>query len=144
MYHLYHLRYTHQRPDRWPLIRRSALDADIWYSEFRKCQSRNMDPSPEALICWRTCLFKDKTWFWDSRSLLRNVDTWEILGTDNTPSDMHPNRPGMTQGVLYSLWRWGVTFWMWDVSHETPDVTPCRTSPPLPVFLYMSRAKRLT
>ena len=32
----------------------------------------------------------------------------------------------------YSLWGWGVTFHVLDVSHETPDVTPCRTSPPMP------------
>ena len=32
----------------------------------------------------------------------------------------------------YSLRRWGVTCLFKDVSHETPDVTPCRTSPPMP------------
>ena len=30
----------------------------------------------------------------------------------------------------YSLWRWGVAFHVLDVSYETPDVAPCRTSPP--------------
>ena len=34
----------------------------------------------------------------------------------------------------YSLWRWGVTFHVLDVSHEAPDVTPSRASPPMPVF----------
>ena len=34
----------------------------------------------------------------------------------------------------YSLWRWDVTFHVLDVSHETPDVTPCRTPPPMPAF----------
>ena len=29
------------------------------------------------------------------------------------------------------------------VVRETPDVTPCRTSPPMPFLSYMSRAKRL-
>ena len=33
-----------------------------------------------------------------------------------------------------SLWRWGVTYVFKDVSHETPDVTPCHTSPPMPTF----------
>ena len=40
---------------------------------------------------------------------------------------------GTMSHLLYSLWRWGVTFHDLDVSHETPDVTPCRTSPPMPV-----------
>ena len=34
----------------------------------------------------------------------------------------------------YSLWRWGVAYLFNDVSHKTPGVTPCRTSPPMPVF----------
>ena len=34
--------------------------------------------------------------------------------------------------ATYSLWRGGVTCLFKDVSHETPDVTPCRTSPPMP------------
>ena len=34
----------------------------------------------------------------------------------------------------YSLWRSGVTFHVLDVSRETPDVTPCRASPQMPVF----------
>ena len=34
-------------------------------------------------------------------------------------------------------------FCVLDVSHETPNVTPCRTSPPMPDFAYASRAKRL-
>ena len=41
----------------------------------------------------------------------------------------------------YSLWRWGVTSLFEDVSRETPDVTTCRTSPPMAFLLYMSRAK---
>ena len=32
----------------------------------------------------------------------------------------------------HSLWRWGVTCLSKDVSNETPDVTPCRASPPMP------------
>ena len=36
--------------------------------------------------------------------------------------------------LRYSLWRWGVTFHVLDVSHETPHVTPRRTSPPMPFF----------
>ena len=32
--------------------------------------------------------------------------------------------------VMHSLWRWGVTYSFEDVSHETPDGTPCHTSPP--------------
>ena len=39
----------------------------------------------------------------------------------------------------YSLWRWGVTSHVLDVSYETPDVTPCRTSPPIPLFAHLSR-----
>ena len=39
----------------------------------------------------------------------------------------------------YSLWRWGVTFHVLDVSHETPDVTPCRTSLPMPFCVHVSR-----
>ena len=31
----------------------------------------------------------------------------------------------------YSLRRWGVTFHVLDVSHETHDVTTCRSSPPM-------------
>ena len=34
----------------------------------------------------------------------------------------------------YSLWRWGVTCLSKDVLHETPDVAPCRTSPPMSFF----------
>ena len=45
----------------------------------------------------------------------------------NTPSGVFA--PEST----YSLWRWGVTYLFKDVSHETPDVTPCRTSPPMPL-----------
>ena len=33
----------------------------------------------------------------------------------------------------YSLRRWGVTFYVLYVWYETPDVTPCRTSPPMPI-----------
>jgi hypothetical protein len=33
-----------------------------------------------------------------------------------------------------TLWRRGVTSICFDVSHEAPDVTPCHTSPPMPVF----------
>ena len=36
--------------------------------------------------------------------------------------------------VTYPLWRWGVTCLFKDVPHETPNVAPCRTSPPMPVF----------
>ena len=43
---------------------------------------------------------------------------------------------------VYSLWRWGGTCHVLDVSYETPDITPCRTSPSMPL-LYTSRAKRL-
>ena len=39
----------------------------------------------------------------------------------------------------YSLWRWGVTCHVLDVSYETPDVTPCRTSPPMPICIHISR-----
>ena len=38
----------------------------------------------------------------------------------------------------HSLWRWGVTFHSVDVSYETPDVTPCRTSPPKGVLVFFS------
>ena len=34
--------------------------------------------------------------------------------------------------ACYSLWRRGVTYLFKDVSHETPDVTPRRTSLPMP------------
>ena len=34
----------------------------------------------------------------------------------------------------YSLWKWGVTCLFKDVSHEMPDTTSCRTSPPIPFF----------
>ena len=49
-----------------------------------------------------------------------------------------------TMVLWYSLWRRGFTCSFQVVSRETPDVTPCRTSPSMPVCLYMSRAKRLT
>ena len=36
-----------------------------------------------------------------------------------------------------------ITFDVYRLLHETPDVTPCRTSPPTPFLSYTSRAKRL-
>ena len=42
-------------------------------------------------------------------------------------------------GAKSTLWRWGVTFHVLDVSHETPYVTPSRTSPPMPLFVHASR-----
>ena len=48
-------------------------------------------------------------------------------GVDKRTSDM-------LHAYLYSLWRWGVEYLFKDVSHETPDVTPCCTSPPMPFF----------
>ena len=45
----------------------------------------------------------------------------------------------MTFEKCYFLWRRGVTCHVLDVSHETPDVTPCRTSPPMPYFIHVSR-----
>ena len=36
--------------------------------------------------------------------------------------------------ISYSLWMWGVTCCFEDVSHETPDVRTCPTSPPKPFF----------
>ena len=48
-----------------------------------------------------------------------------------------------TLNVTYPLWRWGVTFHGLDVSHATPDVTPCRTSPPTPFFrMHLARNAR--
>ena len=42
--------------------------------------------------------------------------------------------------TCYSLWRWCVACLFKDVSRETPDVTPCRTSPPMPFsFGHVSR-----
>ena len=47
---------------------------------------------------------------------------------------------GLTHGVKYSLWRWGLTYLFKHVSHETPDVTPCRASLPMP-FVYTRLAR---
>jgi len=38
----------------------------------------------------------------------------------------------------YTLLRWGVASMFFDVSHETPDVTPRRTSPQMLFFVHVS------
>ena len=48
--------------------------------------------------------------------------------------DMAACRSDMHRFPVYSLWRWGVICLFQDVLHETPDVTPCRTSAPMPFF----------
>ena len=49
-------------------------------------------------------------------------------------------REAAWRGVdLYSLWRRGVAFHVLDVSHETPEVSPCGTSPRCRLFVHLWR-----
>ena len=47
---------------------------------------------------------------------------------------IHWQRDVLRGSSGYSLWRWGVSCLFRVVSHEMPDVTPCRISPRMPFF----------
>ena len=46
---------------------------------------------------------------------------------------IHKHTPrGIAARAPHSMWSRGVASQVLDVSHETPDVAPCRISPPMP------------
>ena len=64
---------------------------------------------------------------------LSTLDYVEPTCASSAARKMHRLQPvGWRQ--RYSLWRWGVTCLFKEVSHETPDGTQCRTSPPMLFF----------
>ena len=71
--------------------------------------------------------------FWESTRNPRSASFVSVpLSAEQAVPHSLPSarRASLDRGWWYSLWRWGVTFHVLDVSRETLDVTPCRTSPP--------------
>ena len=99
----------------WPSHRASlgslASRWGVWFCKDQKAPNVPLPWKCDFCACGRTCVrarFRETLWI--------------------SP----PNSAGMF--TEYSLWRWGVACLFKDVSHDTPDVTPGCTSPPMPVF----------